>query len=503
VGKAIAAKVVEIVESGKLAQLEQATGRMPPEMVELATRPRLDPKIVLRAYKKLGISSLAELRQRLERGEVRSVLGERVAFHIQLGLDERPRMLLWDAEPIAWRIEAGLAKLVGVTQVARVGSLRRRQETVGDLGFLLAAERRAAIIEQIGKLPDVKLVESPGKTPALFQHSSGVQLSVSVTTPAEWGLALVNATGSREHLKQLKAHAKRRQVSLAARSLVQRKVKLADEAAVYRAAGLRFIEPELREGRGEIEAAAMGRLPNLVTVADLRGDLHMHTAASDGRNTMAEMVAASKERGYAYVAITDHSQSLKITNGLSEKRLLAQCKAIDRLNRRLRGITVLKSAEVDILEDGSLDYSDAVLKELDFTVCSIHSKFSLSREQQTERLMRAMDNPYFNVLGHATGRLLLKRAGYGVDMERVLEHAKQNGCCVEINSSPDRLDLSDEHARLAKELGIPIAVNTDAHSLRELEFIHSGIKQARRAWLEAADVLNTLPLAKLRRALQR
>jgi DNA polymerase (family 10) len=229
----------------------------------------------------------------------------------------------------------------------------------------------------------------------------------------------------------------------------------------------------------------------------------MHTTASDGANSIAEMVEAAQARGYEYIAITDHSQSLKITNGLTEARLKQHVKNIDALNAKLKGFRILKSAEVDILEDGKLDYSNSMLKQLDLTVCSIHSRFALNKVQQTERILRAMDNPYFTILGHATGRLLLKREGYELDVDRVLDHARDVGCFVEINSSPDRLDLSDEHARLAKERGIKVAINTDAHATRELRFISAGINQARRAWLSADDVLNTLPLAQLIKVLDR
>lgn len=280
-------------------------------------------------------------------------------------------------------------------------------------------------------------------------------------------------------------------------------MNLSDEAAIYKTLKLSYIQPELREGRGEVEAAATDHLPQLIELCHLRGDLHMNTTASDGANTIAQMAAAAQERGYEYIAITDHSQLLKITNGLSEQRLRQHIKAIDMLNARLSGIQILKSAEVDILEFGDLDYSNAMLKELDFTICSIHSRFGRNKQQQTERIMRAMDNPYFTILGHATGRLLLKREGYELDIERIIGHAKDRSCYFEINPSPDRLDLSDEHAKMAKEAGVRIAVNTVAHSIMELDYIGAGINQAHRAWLEPSDVLNVLPLTQLQKVFAR
>jgi DNA polymerase (family 10) len=265
------------------------------------------------------------------------------------------------------------------------------------------------------------------------------------------------------------------------------------EQALYSKFGLSFIEPELREGYDEVKRAAHGNLPILVTVKDPCGELHAHSTSSDGSDSIDQMAVAARDRGYEYLGITDHSQSLKIARGVSIEALRRQIRFIDELNGRLNGIRILKSAEVDILANGALDYPDDLLRELDYTVCSIHSQFSLDKKQQTERILRAMDNRYFKILGHATGRRLLKRPGYEIDIERIIAHAKQNGCFFEINSSPERLDLSAEHARLANAAGIKIAVSTDAHSTRELGFIRYGIDQARRAGLQKASILNCLP----------
>ena len=500
IGKAINAVIEEVVRTGELAQLEKATSTLPAELIELATKPGLDPKKVLRAYKKLQVTSLAELKARLDAGTVREVLGAQMEFHIRQGLDDRPRMLLWSAQTLARQIDAHLTTIAGVTQVARVGSLRRLQDTVGDLNFLIAGGSQKKVFKEIASFGAVRSTEQLGPRTMRFTLSSGFTISVAWAAADDWGIALLLHTGSTAHLAELTKRAAQRKLRLAEGETAL--VGL-DEVAIYKKFGLPFIEPELREGRGEIKAASAKKLPHLIGLDDLRGDLHMHTAASDGVGSLAEMAAAAKARGYEYIAITDHSQSLKITNGLTEKRLLAHIKAIDKLNARLKDFRILKSAEVDILEDGSLDYSPSVLKELDLTICSIHSRFSLNSQQQTERLLRAMDNPYFNILGHATGRLLLKREGYGVDMEKIMAHAAACGCFFEINSSPDRLDLSDDHARMAKERGIKIAINTDAHSTSELDFMAAGINQARRGWIEPADVLNALPLDRLEKALRR
>jgi DNA polymerase (family 10) len=503
IGKAISGVITEIVQTGRFATLDRTVANLSPEMAELATRPRLDSKKVARVYKKLGISSLRELQTALETGKIADAFDRRMEFHIRQGLDERPRSLLWSVRELASRIERELSAIAGVTHVSQAGSLRRKQETVGDLNFLVAGKSAASVFNAFSKFGGVRSSQALGRRERRYILSSGPTVTVRWTPAKEWGFALLLATGSSSHIQDLEKQAARKRLKLTSAALTKHRIRLTEEDEVYRGLGLRYIEPELREGRGEVEAAASGALPALVRVEDMRGDLHMHTTASDGANSLQEMAAAAVARGYDYIAITDHSQSLKITNGLTEKRLFQQIKAIDKLNDRLSGIRILKSAEVDILEDGRLDYSNAALKHLDLTICSIHSRFALDRQQQTERVLRAMDNPYFKILGHATGRLLLKREGYELDFERILEHAKACACCFEINSSPDRLDLSDEHARLAKERGIRIAVNTDAHSTRELDFISAGIQQARRAWLEPSDVLNALPLKQLLKQLQR
>jgi DNA polymerase (family 10) len=495
IGKAISEIIVEIVETGKLSRLDRSIAKQSPQVRELAAHPALDPKKVARIYKKLGLRNVKELKASLEEGTIGEQFGSRMENHVRHGLDERPRSLLYDVQDLAKKFEADLRALPGVTNTSSVGSLRRRKDTVGDLNFLVAGRSAAAVWKRIVNFSSVLSAKKRDATERAFLLSSGLTATVRWTPSEAWGRSLILATGSVAHLAELHARANAKKIP--GLSTAGKTTPAASEADIYASFGLAYIEPELREGRGEIAAAARNKLPKPVELSDLRGDLHMHTTASDGANSIAEMARAAQERGYEYIAITDHSQSLKIANGLSEKRLGQHLRNIDKINARLKGIRILKSAEVDILEDGRLDYSQSMLRELDFTICSIHSRFGLNKKEQTERILRAMDNRQFNILGHATGRLLLKRPGYVIEIERVMRHAKANGCFFEINSSPDRLDLSDEHTKLAKELSIKIAVNTDAHSIRELDFVSAGINQARRGWLESTDVLNTCSLKDL------
>jgi DNA polymerase (family 10) len=369
------------------------------------------------------------------------------------------------------------------------GDYRRRVDVIEELVFVIETKDFPAVIGHAQRYGGRTPLVSSGKDRALFSLSSGILLRLQLAGQEDWGLQMVACTGSKSHLKKLTS------VTGTLRHLKTRKFK--SEEALYRTHGLRFIEPELREGHDEIERAKAGSLPTLVSTVELRGDLHAHSTSSDGSDSIEDMVKAARQRGYQYLGITDHSQSLKIAGGVSVEDLWEQIRFIDKLNTKLRGFRILKSSEVDILADGSLDYPDDLLKELDYTVCSIHSRFALGREAQTERILRAMDNRYFNILGHATGRLLLKRPGYEIDIERLIAHAQQNGCFFEINSSPDRLDLSAENARRASAAGILIAISTDSHSTGELDIVRCGIDQARRAGLGKSRVLNCLPWNKL------
>lgn len=490
IGAGIASAIREIVLSGSLAKLETLRSEIGPELAEINRYRRLDQDRVLRIYKKLKISSIDELRQKLASGEIASAFGVRMDRHIRTALSENQEVLLHTADPIAAEVANFLRRQCGAERVEFAGAYRRRLEVIDEICVLIATTDFPSVVSKLKRYGGRSAVVLTAADHALFRLPSGIVLRVRNAAPVKWGLAWIEETGSDAHVEELE----RSGMSLA--TLAKAKAAFRDEAAVYRKAGLSFIEPELREGQGEIELAR-GALPNLVTARDIRGELHAHTTASDGSFSIERMAQGARAKGYEYIGITDHSQSLKIAHGLPEQDLLAQIRSIDRLNQATRGIRILKSAEVDILEEGALDYPDALLKELDYTVCSIHSRFSLDKARQTSRILRAMDNRYFNILGHATGRMLLRRPGYEIDLERVVEHAKQNGCFFEINSNPNRLDLSSENARIASAAGIKIAISTDAHSLRELDFLRCGIDQARRAGLERGSILNCLPWLEL------
>lgn len=490
VGKGIAGAVEEIIRTGTLKQLSEADAKVPDYLKELSAYPNLDLTHVERVYKKLNISSIAELKNSLENGEVEKKLGSRMAFQLRQGLSDTVVILWADADELV----SGVLKCFKSikTKAVPAGAYRRGYEVVNEVVFVISEGDQDQILKLLRKQKIIQELKSASETQALGRFSNGIPTRLRFTDADNFAVALFEETGSPAHFSELGKKY----------DLIADK-PYPDEEALYQAMRLPYIEPELREGTGEVAAAQKDRIGQLVDIKDIRGDLHAHTTGSDGAHTIRQMVEAAIERGYEYLSISDHSQSLKIANGLSEERLLEQLDSIDRLQEHYPDFKIIKSAEVDILEDGSLDYSDAVLKKLDIRVCSIHSRFRLNRQKQTERLLRAMDNRYFNILGHATGRLILARDPYEIDIDKVLDAARERGCYLEINSSPDRLDLSDIDARLAKEMGLKVAVNTDAHSIRELDFMRFGLNQARRAWLNKDDVLNTYPWPDLRRLLKR
>jgi DNA polymerase (family 10) len=500
IGEAIASAIREIVLTGKLRKLDTLRGQANPAIATLADYPRLDPKRVLRIYKKLNISSIDALREKLESGEIESALGLRIAQHIRQGLSEAQVMLLYRADTLRDAIEEFLLSKCAVKAVQAVGAYRRRVEVIEEIAFVIDTDDFPSVVKRLQSYGGRTELLSASSDCAVYALAAGVTLRLHLCSSSDWALALIAETGSETHMEKLEA------VTGKLTSHYGRGI-FPNETAYYREFGLEYIQPELREGHDEIERAQEGTLPPLVTLKDMRGELHAHSTSSDGSHSIEQMAVAARDFGYEYIGITDHSQSLKIARGVSVEDLCKQIRFIDKLNdkqnSRLAGIRVLKSAEVNILADGTLDYPDELLAELDYTVCSVHSRFGFGKQEQTERILRAMDNRYFNILGHATGRLLLKRPGYELDMDRIVHHAKQNGCFFEINSSPDRLDLSAENARLANEAGVKIAISTDAHSTRDFGTVRYGIDQARRAGLEPSSILNCLPWSLLERLFRR
>jgi DNA polymerase (family X) len=511
IGKDLAGKIAELIGTGHLTLLDEVARRTPKTLADLAAIPGLGPKRVKALYQNLKIETPADLLAAVESGGVRALPGfgakteQKILSELRRTGATEQRMRLFDAEQFAGPLLAYLKGQKGVMEATIAGSYRRRKETVGDLDILVTAKRGARIADRFMAYDEVDRVVSKGPTRSAVILRCGLQVDLRVVPEASYGAALLYFTGSKTHNIALRKRAVKRTWKLNEYGLFDGDQRIAGrtEKEVYDRFGLAFIPPELREDTGEIEAAAKGRLPELVTLSQIRGDLHVHTTASDGKFSITEMAEAAKARGYDYLAVTDHSKHATVARGLDANRLAEQIDEIDRVNEALEGIRILKSSEVDILEDGKLDYPDSILKRLDFTVCAIHYKFDLPGDKQTARVIRAMDNPYFNILAHPTGRLINERRAYDIDLQRVMQVALERGCFLEINAHPSRLDLDDAHCRMAREMGLKVAISTDAHTANGLDMMRFGVDQARRGWLEAGDVLNTRSWAELAELLRR
>ena len=510
IGQELAAKIVEVVQTGSLSALEKARQRVSPELVSLLHIQGLGPKRVKALHDKLGVESLADLQQAASSGKVAELSGfgskiqKNILEEIERFQGQEKRYKLADVEDIAVDLSRHLGRQAGVQKAVVAGSFRRRKETVGDLDVLVTGRGSDPLMQALVDYEDVRQVLAHGQTKSSVVLKNGLQVDVRFVDQDSFGAALHYFTGSKAHNIAVRRLALDRDLKVNEYGVFRGEKKIAGqtEEDVYASVGLPYIVPELREDRGELEAAAAGHLPHLVQEQDLRGDLHVHSKASDGKNTLQELAEAARGRGYEYLGITDHTRSLSMARGLDEDRLAAQVAQIDELNSRLSGMTLLKGSEVDILKDGSLDLPDWILQKLDYCICSVHTAFNLSREQQTKRILRAMDNPNCTILGHPTGRLIGARDAYDADMEQILEKARERGCILELNSQPDRLDLDDVYCKAAKEMGVKIAVSSDAHQVGNLGLVRFGIGQARRGWLEPEDVVNTKPLAELKEIFQ-
>ena len=510
VGKELAAKIIEMLETGRMQALERLQQEVPASVEELLHIPGLGPKRVKTLYQSLGIETIKQLERAARAGKVRTLPGfgagieKKILHALDVHRVAERRFLRATVVPYAKALTAYLRKVSNVLDVVVAGSYRRGKATVGDLDILVTTKGKSRVMAAFVAYDEVVEVVSRGDTRATVILRSGLQVDLRVVPQQSHGAALHYFTGNKAHNIQVRRLGQKRGLKINEYGVFrgERRVAGKTEVSVFRSVGLPYIDPELRQGQGEIDAAREGALPTLVRRADLKGDLHTHTVATDGQATLQEMADAARERGHEYLAITDHSRRLTVVHGLDERRLLEQVEAIDRLNETLNGITLLKGIEVDILEDGRLDLPDQVLRRLDLVVAAVHTRFDLPRKKQTERILRAMDSPCFTLLAHPTGRLLLEREGYDVDMVRIIRHARQRGCFLELNSQPKRLDLDEQHCRLARDEGVRVSIDSDAHRTRDLDLLAYGVTQARRGWLTASDVLNTLSLGALRKALR-
>jgi DNA polymerase (family 10) len=506
IGGVLATKIDEMLSTGKLAFYEQLVQEVPPGVVEMLKVPDIGPKTAGRMWRELGLTSIAELESAARAGTVQQLrgMGPRTEARILEGIASLRRWSGRTPLGVVWypvyELLASLDGLQGVQKAAPIGALRRMQDMVSDAGLVVAARDPGLLVEHLATLSHVSELLAADGTTTTIRTSGGLDLSLHVVEAEWWGTALQYLTGSQGHNGALGMIAHQQGYRLSERALVRedgREVLCPDEELVYRHLGLPYIPPELREGRGEIEAAREGRLPPLIEYADLQGDLQMHTTFSDGHQSVAQMAEAARARGLHYILITDHSYGMAVAGGLREEELKEQRAEIDAVNARGDGARVLAGIEVEIRADGTLDYPDEVLAGLDIVVASLHTGLRTGRERTTRRLLSAIHNPHVDIIAHPTGRLLGKREGADLDIEAVLGAAAETGTALEINAHPDRLDLADVHVARAVELGVKLAINSDAHDVRDLDHLIFGLATARRGWATADHVVNAWSLEKL------
>ena len=518
IGKEMANHIREMVETGTLGYRDELLAEVPRSVIELMRLPAVGPKKAKKLWDELQIGTVDELEEAAKDGRIARLAGfgeksqQKILAGIQDHRQHTSRMLLADAEQFVEPLLDWLRQSPGLERLEVAGSYRRRRETVGDIDLLAVAKEPAAVMKHFLGHAWIEKVAMSGDTRATVILGSGLQVDLRAVPPESYGAALVYFTGSKEHNVKLRRRGVERGLRISEYGVFQEDdtwIAGREEEDVYAAVGLAWIPPELREDQGEIEAAELaarkkkkGGLPRLIRQEDLRGDLHMHSTWSDGKNSIEEMVEACAARGYEYMVISDHSKALAMTNGLDAYRLRLQWKEIDGIRARHPEIRILRSMEVDILADGSLDLEDEMLAGLDLVLVSLHSRFDLPEAQQTERVLRALEHPEVSIFCHPTARLINRRKPVEMDMDAVLRRAAELGVAVELNSNPHRLDLKDTHLRLARELGCKVVISTDSHRTRELDLMRYGVEQARRAWLEPQNILNTLPYKELIGALR-
>lgn len=500
IGEGIAKKIDEYLKTGKIKKLAEAMQGIPKDLLDLLNIQNLGPKTLKLAHDKLAVKNIRDLKKVIDNGTLAQQfrMGEKKVDNIRKGIElyerSKERLPINFALEIAEIVVAYLKKSSDIINIEPSGSLRRMKETIGDIDILVAGKNSPKIVDYFIKMPGVIQVLASGDTKAsvmLKTETSAVQVDIRIVDAKSFGAALQYFTGSKEHNVKVRSLAKEKGLKVSEYGVYKGKKQIAGktEEEVYKVLGLPCFPPEIREDRGEVEAALADELPKLVGYNDIKGDLHMHTNYSDASNTIQEMAKVAMKMGYQYIAIADHSKSANYAGGLSEDRLRRQWDEINKIQKKLKGIKILKATEVDILSSGKLDFADKILNQADIVVASIHQGF---KQHVTERMCAAIENPNIDIIAHPTGRLINKREGYDVDLEKVLDHAKKYQKIMEINAYPNRLDLNDIWSRRAKEMGIKIAINTDAHEIQDLSWMRFGIGVARRAWLEKPDVINTM-----------
>lgn len=505
VGEASAFKIEELLKTNKLKYYEDLKKKSPIKLDEMTRVEGLGPKSIKKLYEQLGVFDLDSLEKAARAGKIRDLpdFGEKTEQNILDGIaflrEHATRLKFGDIVPIAMRIEKRLRELEGVESVTPAGSFRRRKETVGDLDFLVVAKDSEKIMEAFVNQPEVDRVLANGPTKSSIRLRDGIDVDLRVVPRESYGAALTYFTGSKEHNVRMREIAQKKGMKLNEYSLLKGEKVVAGETeeGIYKALGLYYVEPEMREDRGEMELAKSGKLPKLIEYGAVRGDLQVQSDWTDGADSIETLAKAAMKAGLEYIAITDHTKSLAMTGGLDEKKLRKQMAEIDKLNKKLKGkITILKGSECDILKDGSLDLPDSVLKDLDIVGISVHSHFKLDKNDQMARLKRAMENPYADILFHPTGRLINKRPPIEIDIEELVGIAKETGTILEINALPERLDLKDEYVKKCTETGVKMSIDSDAHATVHFGFLDFGVAVARRGWAEKGDIINAWPLEK-------